>query len=255
MTGLNDKTIVLAGPFGLLLQNLTTKLAEHGADVALITDDVKSAQRVCQNIMDMREVSEKYGRAAAIEATISDEKSAENNFSRSAEIFGSTDVYIDTHLFGLKLPFFAETNLGDISSVFSTALKKSQLMTNSAARFLKGRNRGRILYLIQELDIWAAEKAQSKVYEEFFDYVHKLGVTLTSQHTSVNALAVGANEEFLLSRFAKSLTIQRALQELSKTLPHAKLVDYNEIANFTSFIVSPMSSGLNGQVIRLDHGL
>jgi NAD(P)-dependent dehydrogenase (short-subunit alcohol dehydrogenase family) len=255
MIGLNDKTVVLAGPFGLLLQNLIARISENGADVAVITDDVKSCQRVCQNIMDMREVSEKFGRAAVVEsALVKDESSANNAFSRSAEIFGGVDIYIDTHLWGMNIPFHTSANLGDIEGVFQSAFKKTQLMTDVAASYLKSRTRGRILYLFHELDVLSAEKAQAPIFKVFIEHLKQKSALLIGQHTTVNALSVGANEEYLISRFAKNLTIQKALQELQKTIPSAKLIDYNEISNFVTFLTSPSSSGLSGQVLHLNHG-
>lgn len=257
MNGLNDKTIVLAGPFGLLMQNLISRLSEHGANIAVVTDDVKSASRVCQNIMDMREVSEKFGRAAAIEAKITDNKSAENSFSLSAETFGGIDVLIDTHLFGLNIPFFAEANgpsADNINNVYHKAFNLTQLMTTTAAAFLKARTRGRILYLLHELDIFAAEKCGSKVFSTLANFIHDIGLNLAEQNTSINALAIGVNEEYLLSRFSKAQTIQKSLLQLQQTIPHARLVDYSEIANVTSFMASPMSSSISGQILRCNHG-
>ena len=255
MNGLNDKTVVLVGPFGQLQQNLITRITEHGSDVAVITDDVKSAQRVCQNIMDMREVSEKFGRAAALELSIKDLKSTENTFSQSAEIFGGTDIYIDTHLYSLNIPFFTSDKIGNIDSEFNSAFAKIKMMTQTAAAFLKARTRGRIIYLFNQLDMWAADKAQSDVYVDFIEYVRTTGLDLAGQNTAVNALAIGVSEDYLLSRFGKAMTIQKSMLKLQESIPHAKMVDYNEIANMTSFIASPLSSGLSGQVIRFDHCL
>jgi len=261
MTGLNDKTVVLAGPFSLLIQNLITRITEYGADVAVFTDDVKSAQRVCQNIMDMREVSEKFGRAAALEVTYGDTKAYENNFSRSAEIFGSTDIFIDTHLFGLRLPHVAagadanNANTAEFDKTFAAAFEPVQALTKVASMFIKGRTRGRILYLIHELDMLSAQNVSSPCFTELKNYIHQLGVQLSSQNIAVNGLAIGANEDYLLSRFSKTLTIQKSLQELQKTLPHARLVDYNDIANFVCFLASPGANGLSGQMVQLNHAL
>lgn len=255
MNGLNDKTVVLVGPFGQLQQNLITRITEHGADVAVITDDVKGAQRVCQNIMDMREVSEKFGRASAMELNIKDQKSAENSFSRSAELFGGTDIYIDTHLFSLNIPLFISENLSDIDVMFNSAFEKIKMLTTTASAFLKSRTRGRIIYLFNELDTRTADKVSSEVYIEFMEYVRSTSLNLAQQNTAVNALAIGVSEDFLLSRFGKTNTIQKSLLKLQEAIPNAKMIDYNEIANMTSFLASPFSSGLNGQVIRFNHGL
>ncbi len=255
MNGLNDKTVVLVGPFGQLQQNLITRITEHGSDVAVITDDVKSAQRVCQNIMDMREVSEKFGRAAALELSVADAKSTENTFSQSAEIFGGTDIYIDTHLYSLNIPFFAGSKPTNLDAEFNNAFDKIKMMTKTAAAFLKSRTRARIIYLFNELDMWAADKIESDVFVDFIEYVRNTGLDLASQNTAVNALAIGVSEDYLLSRFGKTLTIQNSLLKLKETIPHARMVDYTEISNMTSFIASPLSSGLSGQVLRLDHCL
>jgi enoyl-[acyl-carrier-protein] reductase (NADH) len=51
------------------------------------------------------------------------------------------------------------------------------------------------------------------------------------------------------------MTIQKANQELIKTLPQSRIVDYNEISNFTAFMASPYSSGLSGQMVHLNHAL
>jgi enoyl-[acyl-carrier-protein] reductase (NADH) len=101
----------------------------------------------------------------------------------------------------------------------------------------------------------AAEKVASTVFNDFEAYVYKLGKELSAQNTAVNALAVGVNEEYLLSRFPKTMTIQKANQELIKTLPQSRIVDYNEISNFTAFMASPYSSGLSGQMVHLNHAL
>ncbi len=257
---LNDKTVVLAGPFGLLIQNLIAQLTECGADVAVLTDDFKGAQRVCQNIMDIREVSEKFGRAAAIEVKSSDEKTVSNCLSRAAELFGSADIYIDGYLFGLKIPFYGEPSPGPagakstIEAQFHSALEHSKSMSNAALTFLKARARGRILYLFHELDVVMTEKVESNIFSEFTDYVVRLAKTHAETHTAVNALAVGVNEEYLLSRFTKTSTIQKALQELVKTRIGARLVDYSDIAQAVTFLVSPLSNSISGQIIHLNHG-
>ncbi len=258
---LTDKTIVLAGPFGLLMQNLATLLANCGADVALLTDDHKSAQRICQNIMDMREVSEMFGRAAAIEAKFHDENAIAQSLSRSAEAFGGADIYIDTQLFGLKIPFFADKNAGPattrtaIEASFLEAFETLRTMTQAASAFVKTRTRGRVLYIFNELDAFAAKKVESSVFAQFNDYVKKVAQELSASQTAVNALAIGVNEEYLLSRFPKLASIQRAHQELQKTLPHARLVDYADISNIVAFLASHSSNGISGQILHVNHAL
>jgi len=169
---LSDKTVVISGPFGLLTQALTQALTECGADVALLVDDNKSAQRFCQNISDLREMSERYGRAAALESNPKNEKEAQIDMSRCSELFGTTDIYIDTHMFSAKLPYFAE-DTAKAEAVFEAASQKSYLMSQGALFYLRSRHKSRIIYVFNELDQVALEKAGSTKINEFREHVKK----------------------------------------------------------------------------------
>ena len=87
-----DKTLVLSGPFESISQNLTSKLTELGTDVSLLTDRQDEAQRFCQNILDMREVNDRFGRAAAIPMNASSDETISNMFRQSSELFVNATV-------------------------------------------------------------------------------------------------------------------------------------------------------------------
>jgi 2-hydroxycyclohexanecarboxyl-CoA dehydrogenase len=250
---LSDKTVVISGPFGLLTQALTQALTECGADVALLVDDNKSAQRFCQNISDLREMSERYGRAAALESNPKNEKEAQIDMSRCSELFGTTDIYIDTHMFSAKLPYFAE-DTAKAEAVFEAASQKSYLMSQGALFYLRSRHKSRIIYVFNELDQVALEKAGSTKINEFREHVKKMATETIKDHITFNALAIGISEEFLLSRFGNG-SIQSSLKKVQETLPQAKLVEYRDISNLITFMSSPLSNALNGQILRLNHGL
>lgn len=254
MNGLNDKTVVVAGPFGTLTQTLTARLAEYGSNVCLVTNNFNAADRVCQNLSDMREVSERFGRTAAVELKDGTDQDMRGIFSRGAELFGGIDIYIDANLFGLEIPFYSKKQDYNVDENFNRAFARLKSATQAAVAYMKTRSRGRVLYLCHALDMLAAQKKQSSVFENFNKYVQNIAAELVNQSTTVNTLAIGVNEEYLLNRFSQ-VTIQTALKELMKDIPQAKIIDYNEIANWTSYIVSPASSGLSGQTIYLNHGL
>lgn len=256
-TGINmsDKTVVISGPFGLLMQSLTQELTASGADVALLVDDANAAQRFCQNISDLKEMSEKYGRAAALQAKYTNEKEAQVDFSRCAELFGTTDAYIDLNLFGSKIPFFTEDVTAAADAEFEKNLNNTYLMSKAALFFLRSRHKSRVLYVFNELDKLALEKAGSTRLTEFVDFVRQMATETIKDHITFNALGVGISEEFLQARFSKAGPISASLKAIQQTLPTAKLVDYRDIGNMVAFMVSPLSNALNGQVIRLNHGL
>jgi 2-hydroxycyclohexanecarboxyl-CoA dehydrogenase len=250
-----DKTVALSGPFGLLTQSLTQALTENGADVCLLTDDVKAAQRFCQNITDLREMSEKYGRAQAVESKVATEKDAEMEFRRCGELFGATDIYIDTHLYSVKIPFFMNEVPASAAETFKKSLTKTQYMSRAALTFLRSRNKSRILYMFNEMDQVALEKIGSTQLIEFVEYVKTMAHETIKDHITFNAIGLGVTEEFLLNRFPKSPTIQGSLREMQKQMPLVRLVEYRNICDAITFMVSPLSAAVNGQVVRLNHGL
>jgi NAD(P)-dependent dehydrogenase (short-subunit alcohol dehydrogenase family) len=263
---LSDRTAVVAGPFGPLVQNLASTLSENGADVAMVVapEELNMAQRFCQNLMDLREVSEKYGRSAAIDSQLKDEKSVRDAFSRSAELFGTTDMYIDTHLVHTQIPFATDLpDPGHLPEVrgaaeksFDQALDKVRLASTTALSFIRNRSRSRLLVALNDLDLTRLKQLGSNRGEEFSIFVKSLAREVTKNHITVNALAIGASEDYLLNRHRpKSMSIQKELKDLQVILPQLRLVDYADVSATISFMISPLSSALNGQVVALNHGL
>ncbi len=68
---LRERTCVLVGPLSSVFQNLAMSLTQMGADVAFVDKDTKIATRFANQIMDSREVNEKFGRAAALQFDVS----------------------------------------------------------------------------------------------------------------------------------------------------------------------------------------
>lgn len=253
---LSDKTVVIAGSFGPLVQNLASALTENGADVALVVDNAEMARRFCQNLVDLREVSERYGRSVAIENKLLTDEDANEAFSRSAEVFGTTDVYIDTHLFNLSIPLITAETSKEAESAFSTAFQKSHVVAGAALNFIRNRSKSRLLYIVHELDLVNLAENGSEKPKEFNEYIHRLCQETAKEQITVNALAVGASDEYLMGRYkAQTGSIRESLARLQEDVPNAKLVDYSEVSSIVSFMVSPLSTALNGQVVQLDHGL
>jgi hypothetical protein len=250
-SNLTDKTMVVAGPFGLLVQNITMHLTSLGADVVVITDEIKGATRLCQNIMDQREVSEKFGRAFAVEGVLKSEKDVQNNFSRAAEVYGSIDGYVDCYMWGMNHTA-TQNKMVTKEQIWNDAFQKTKAMCDSALQFVKARNKGRILILFHEMDLVSSEN--NAQLTEFQSVISKHSQENLGKSSTINAVGVGVNEEYLLTHFTKGQSIQKSLLEIKKTDPNVKLVDYSEIANWVGFMVSPNSQGLSGQIIRLNHG-
>lgn len=251
---LNDKTAVISGEFSQLVQNMAAALTENGADVAILTDDIKSAQRYCQNLMDLREVSERYGRSAAIEAKLDSEASAQDAFSKAAETFGSMDIYIDAHLASLRIPWGTHTSAEELEKKFDAVFATTRMMSQAVLPFIRGRSKGRLIFLVNELDLRVLTDAETRKPTDFFSFVQNLCTETFKDQMTVNALALGITEHYLLSRFPKSRSIREAFAEVQKTIPSARMSEYPEISSVLSFLASPLSGAVNGQVLHVNHG-
>jgi hypothetical protein len=206
--------------------------------------------------MDLREVSEKYGRSAAIESDFSSQSAVQDAFSRSAEIFGTTDIYIDTQLLGMSLGYRSGANKTQAEAQFSETFNRSHITTGVALNFIRNRSKSRILYIVNDLDLNELEHLGSDKGSELREYVLRMAQETAKEHITVNALSVGVSEDYLLQKNkSAAVSIQKSLKELQAKLPNARLVDYSDISATISFLVSPLSSAVNGQLITVNHGL
>ena len=251
-----DKTVLLCGKFNLCLQNLASNLTESGANVLLLTDEPKMAQRFSQTLSDLREVSEKYGKAISFEEPFKAEQNPDHYFSKTAELFGTADIYIDLNLFNFDLPLMSKPIPESFKSEFAQQYLIFQQMAASAIKFIRTRSRGRVIALFHELDMLTCEDDQFTGFDEFRNFIAKTAMTIAGppHHTSLNAVAIGINEEYLLKRYPKLKTIRESIKELNNLYPTAKLVEHSDISNTTLFLASPMSTGINGQIIHCNHG-
>lgn len=242
---LREKTIVICGPLNGITQALLSRLTELGADVALLTDKIDAAQRFCRNIMDLREVSEKFGRAAAVTPTATNVEEAASDISKAAELFGSIDAIVDCHFTSLQLTDSHSTS--DINEIHH----KSLIYSEAGLKFLNGRKKGRSVILSHKLDQRIMlEHHSEKTPQTILKHVSEQVETKT---VSVNLVSLGYTEEFLLAH-NKGLSIQKALEAIKSENPKAILIENTDVANTVSFLVSPLSQGIHKQDITLDYG-
>jgi enoyl-[acyl-carrier-protein] reductase (NADH) len=78
---------------------------------------------------------------------------------------------------------------------------------------------------------------------------------MVDQGVTVNCIASGVSEDFLLSHAATGQSIQVAMQSVSALVPTAQLMDSEKIANLVAFIASPLSNGITGQTLVASQGL
>jgi 3-oxoacyl-[acyl-carrier protein] reductase len=253
---LKEKTIVYTGPFTRLSQCLTATFTEWGANIALITKDHHNAQRFTDNINEAREANPRYGRAIAILASTENTDSIKEALGTVAEHFGSIDIIIDAHLTEGELLKQA----GSAKGVTEKLLKELTCWTQNWVEFglpyLTGRKKGRMIFLHYETPpLNKADKLQqTTVLESLRRLIDSFNSEINNHKVTLNSLSLGLTEDYLLHRFPEEESIKSAFDEIKKVHPEILLMDSTDVAHVIGFLSSALSTGINGQSIKVNYG-
>ena len=263
---LEDRTAILTGPCGAYNQAIATKLTQLGCDVAMIHGDVDRARRFAEQLMNAREIQERFGRAVALQASVGDPAQAQDAITRAAEAFGGIDIYIDGGFASYPKPFRDPSALEPLEELIDRNLRTPILLTHGLLRFVESRKRGRVIFLLHDLArLGVSQHALlSATRMGLIQFAKALARESAEKGLTVNCVAMGVTEDFLLSQAqppsgnsgsAAPQTIQAAQAELAKAFPGCAVMDPERIANLVAFLASPLSSGITGQTIAASQGL
>ncbi len=255
---LQDRTAVLSGPCNTINQSIAMKLTQLGANVALIDRNVDKIQRFAGQIMDSREINERYGRATAIQADLSKPHHVQDAISRAAEAFGGIDIFIDGLITTEVMPFREAKVIDEFERVIDVNLRSPLLMTHAVLRFLEGRKRGRIIYLMHDLARLGLvnNSLMALTRTGLSSFARTLSRELAEKNITVNCVAMGVTEDFLLSQHRnEQISIQEAHSRLAKFFPSATMTEPERVANMVAFLASPLGIGVTGQTVAVSQGL
>jgi NAD(P)-dependent dehydrogenase (short-subunit alcohol dehydrogenase family) len=255
---LQDRTAILTGPCNSINQAIASKLTQMGVNVAMIDRNTDRSSRFANQLMDMREIQESYGRAVAIQSELAKPQQIQDAIGRAAESFGGIDIYIDGLMTAENKPFKDPTTLEDFDRVMETNLRAPIMIAHGVLRFLESRKRGRMIFLMHDLSrvgnvnnslIAACRTGLSA-------FARSVARETAAHNITVNCIAAGVSEEFLLAQNPKEqVSIQEAHQRLLKVFPAAAMTEPERIANLVAFLASPLGAGVTGQTIAASPGM
>ena len=255
---LQDRTAVLAGPCNSTNQAIAIKLTQMGVNVALIDRNADKIKRFADQLMDAREVQEKYGRATAISADLLKAHHVQDAVSRASETFGGIDIYVDGMLALDPKPFKNDKSLDEIERVIDVNLRSPLLLTHAVLRFLQARKRGRVIFLLPDLARMgmAGTALMSATRTGLMSFAKALARETAESNVTVNCVAMGVTEEFLLAQNGTdTVSIQELQSRLLKHFPQATMTEPDKIASLVAFLASPLGAGVTGQTIAVSQGL
>ena len=243
---LQDKTILLRGPFGGVTQALLRTLTELGADVAYVDAHQANANRYCEGLNEAREVHPTFGRAIYFPAALQSDAEIKDILGRVAQGVGRMDALVEV----APLSWATTTDV-------SRALQFSVTLAQALLPYFAVRQRGRIIYVFEDsaLTALAAPGFVSTYQGPLMQHIGEWARAWRLQAVTVNGLALGVTEDFVLRHFAKNGSIKKTLSELESQTPGVKLLEGSDIATALAFLVSSASGSVTGQVLRLTHGL
>lgn len=252
-----DRTALITGPCNSTNQAIALKFTQMGANVALLDRNVDRIKRFADQLMDAREVHERYGRAVAIQADLSKPHHVQDAISRAAEAFGGIDIYIDGLMIDDSKRFKDPTAFDDVDRMIDVNLRSPLMMTHGILRFLEHRKRGRVIFLLP--DVARMGLTQHGLLAATRTGLSALSRTLARElaenNITVNCVALGVTEEFLINQSGGNTSIQEAQTRLMQIFPHAQMTEPDKIANVVAFLASPLGSGITGQTIAVSQGL
>jgi NAD(P)-dependent dehydrogenase (short-subunit alcohol dehydrogenase family) len=255
---LQDRTAVITGPCNTVNQSIAFKFTQLGANVALVDKNIDQMQRFAGQLMDAREINERYGRAFAIQADLTKLATVQDGISRAAEAFGGIDIFIDGLMTNEVKPFRDAQGVDELDRMIDVNIRSPMLVTHSILRFLEGRKRGRIIYLMQDLGRMglANNSLMAMTRTGLTAFARSLAREVAEKNITVNCVAMGPTEEFLLSQNpGEQISIQEAQARIGKSFPFATMTEPEKIANTVAFLASPLGLGITGQTIAVSQGL
>ena len=244
---------MILGPVGSTLQNLVMALTQHGADVALIDADAGKMQKFCQMVTDQREANEKFGRAAAFPTDWNQPNALKDALGKAAQTFGSIDIYIDAMSENKPTPFQVGGDNPDLEKIIQQNLTVSLRATEYAASFLKGRKRGRIIYMLQDSMNrgYAVDAIATAARTGLLAFAKTMSRQLQDVNVTVNCLSLGLTEEYLLGHFPECASIKEAQEKMKAIDPLFRITDSEKIANSLLYLCSSSGAAVTGQHIVL----
>jgi NAD(P)-dependent dehydrogenase (short-subunit alcohol dehydrogenase family) len=254
---LQDKTAILTNPSTSLGRAVAQALAANGVNVALVGSNMREISRLADDIMNQREIREKAGRAAAIEAQPNQHMQLQDAVGKAAELFGGIDIFIDNSVLERPLSFLKEFSIHRLDELLEHNLRSTMVLTHKVSQFLKARKKGRILYIVQDIHRMGFEgDALSAISRTgIIHFAKSLGHELTPEGITVNCLAVPPTEEYLLQKAPKAASLQAAFDEVLKNSGTFRMIEPADLAQAVCFLVSPLASTITGQTISASGGL
>lgn len=242
---LQDKTIMLVGPFNGVTQACVRALTEFGCDVAYVSQDNPNAHRYIDGLNEAREVHAHYGRAVHYHMPLKSPEQVQEVLGAVTQSIGRIDALVDA----TPLTWNAQTEAKNAVDVCVELAEK-------CVPFFLAKQRGRLVFLFEDecLERVVPTTNTATFRDMLTEKMAELARNYIGKNITANAVAIGVTDDFLLKHNPKSPSLKKSLEALQSEHPTMRLVEYQDVALGVAYLISALSASVTGQTLRLTQG-
>lgn len=247
LLSLKGKTAVITGGAINIGKAISLRLAEAGANVAIIYFHSKD------EIGELSATFQKMGtQFLMIKANLTDEGEIGSAFNKIAKHFGSVDVLVNNAgIFGLSLQ--EDLKAEEWDNVFNLNTKGLFLSTREVIKHMKKNRMKGIIVNMASINGLHPGFGKTAHYDAskgaVIAYTKSLAAEVATDGIRVNAVAPGLVDSVGLRTYAADLAAM-----VEKRTPLQKIASHEDIANATLFLATDISSHITGEVLVVDGG-
>ena len=233
---LKDRNILITNNSSHYVGNLSSRLAEMGANVLIASKNTKEIQKLINAFNEQREIYPHFGRIHIAELDLQTESARKEAFQIASEAFGGMDCWIDYQQFFNKNSDWKELSLEEIKNFFNNDVLDNFDLYQKALPYLAHKRNACILRLMPED---AKDRSQFFLYNfaqsGFQSFLKTLDKHNDSDVRFFN-IELGPTEDHLLALYPGE-NINQALEEYKKIYAGADLVSSEELAECLAFVI------------------
>jgi 3-oxoacyl-[acyl-carrier protein] reductase len=247
---LKDKVAIITGASRGLGKAFAVRFAEEGAKLLLTTTNLARARDT------VKAVEAKGGKAAVIEADISDEKAAQKIADKVIQQYGKVDILVNNAAIwgGLDITPWDAWKVEDWERIYRVNVIGTWLVCKAVAPLMAKAGKGKIINIASNIaQVPAAQVflAYACTKGAMYTYTHALSRALGPSNINVNAIAPGYTAtEASLGQRDNVGTTKLATSEQAFRRPEQP----DDLLGAAVFLASSDSDFMTGQVLYIDGG-
>lgn len=244
-TDLSGKKAIVTGGSKGIGRAVALALAEQGAEIIVVSRNLKQAQTV------VREIEDLDTKALAVSVDVSDREQVERLMRSIVPAFGGLDIFINNA--GITvMKHLTETTPEEVDGILATNLKGAINCLTYAAQIMINQNRGGNIVLLTSINaMWPlpGQAVYSATKSALETLMRCLASDLAPYGIRVNSLAPGAINTDMNSHFTPE-----TLNRVNSKIALGRVAEPEELGGAVCFLVSEAAGYVTGTTLVVDGG-